>query len=273
MPSFAASRRSLALVSMCLVLALSGCAGNRDRERQQRLSRFSPEALYDQGRRAMRARDFGEVVEIYEALNARYPFTVESRQARMEIIYAYYMLNEKESARDAADTFIRENPAHPKIDYVYYVRGLVDFERPSGKVARFLGADEAARPPQTARDAITSFRTVITRYPKSLYAPDARRRIVYLRNRLAEYELRVAGYYMDRGAWVAAAQRARQAIEQYDGAPATRDALRIMIYCYGKLNYADLAENTTKVFHENFPDESPEMPRKKGGLWEKIWIF
>lgn len=264
-----APRRSLWLLSLCALLAVAGCAG-RGSDRQQRLARFSPESLYDQGRKAIRVGDYGEAVNIYEALTARYPFTSESRQGRLDIIYAYYKLGEKESARDAADTYIRENPASARLDYAYYVRGLVDFERTPYAVERWLNVDLSNRPPQTARDSIQALRTVVTRFPKSPYAADARRRMVYMRNRLAEYELRVAEHYMQRGAWVAAAQRARQTIEEFDGAPAIRDALRIMIYCYRKLDYADLAENTEKVFHENFPSESSELKRGDASWW-KFW--
>jgi outer membrane protein assembly factor BamD len=274
MHSPTALRRGLALLSVCVLvlggILASGCASNRGNSRQQRLARFSPEALYDQGRKALRAHDYAEAVNVYEALNARYPFTTQSRQGRLDIIYAYYRLGEKESAKDAADTFIRENPTHPRIDYAYYIRGLIDFERTPYKFETWLGLDPSARPPESARDAITSLRTVVTRYPKSLYAADARRRMVYLRNRLADYQLRVAGYYIDRGAWVAAALRARETIEQYDGAPAMKDALRVMIYCYRKLDYKDLAENTLRVFQQNFPDESPELPRNNGSWW-KFW--
>jgi outer membrane protein assembly factor BamD len=263
-------RRIGLLLPLCAVLALAACSGNRAKDNQQRLARFSPPALYEQGRKALRAHDYAQAVNVYEALTARYPFTPESQAGRLDIIYAYYRLGEKESARDAADTFIRENPASPRIDYAYYVRGLVDFERTPYSVERWLNVDLSERPPQTARDAIQSLRTVVTRFPKSPYAHDARRRMIYMRNRLAEYELRVAEHYVEREAWVAAAQRARQVIEEYDGAPAVKEALRVMIVCYRKLDYTELADNTVKVFKENFPDESPEV-KSDGGKWFQFW--
>jgi outer membrane protein assembly factor BamD len=261
----------LLLIPLCANLMLAGCATN-NHGRIQKLSRNPPGYLYQEGRRALRAHDYSAAVDDYEALTSRYPFTPEARQARLEIIYAYYKLDEKESARDAADTFIKENPSHPNIDYAYYIRGLVDFERTPYRIELWLGGDPEARPPQTARDAIDSLRTVVTKYPTSIYAPDARRRMIYLRNRLAEYDLRVADYYMRRGAWVAAAQRANQTIEQYDGAPEVEDALRILIVCYHKLDYTDLANNTLKVFQENFPGASPELrDRKSNGLLHRAF--
>ena len=128
-------------------------------------------------------------------------------------------------ALDQADTFIRENPTHPRIDYAYYVKGLVEFERSANFIERWFNVDLDARPPQSARGAFNSFRRVVEEYPKSEYAHDARRRMIHLRNRLADYEIYVARYYLDRGAYIGAAQRAKQTIEQFDGAPAIRDAL------------------------------------------------
>lgn len=255
-------------IALLGALVLAGCAGSRDT--QQRLSRFGPDSLYDQGRRALRASDWGQAVAIFEALNANYHLTAHAKQGRIDVIYAYYKLGEKETARDAADTFIRENPVDPRIDYVYYLRGLIDFERTPGLAHRIFDVDLAERVPETAHDSFESFRTVVTRYPKSQYAHDARRRMIYLRNRLADYQLRIADHYLQRKAWVAAAQRAHETIEQYDGAPAVKDALRIMVFCYRKLNYTDLAQNTERVFQENFPGESIEMTTEKKSWW-KFW--
>jgi outer membrane protein assembly factor BamD len=263
--SIATTRRALLLVPLCLTILLTACETG-SRGEFQRLSKYPPAQLYDRGRRALRAHDYTSAVANYEALTARYPFTAEARQGRLDVIFAYYKLDEKESARDAADTFIKENPQHKHIDYAYYLKGLIDFERTPLKLELWLGGDPTARPPQTAADSIESMRTVIEKYPKSIYANDARRRMIYMRNRLADYQLRVADYYLRRGAWVAAAQRARQAIEEYDGSPAVKDALRILIVCYKELDYAELADNTRKVFQQNFPGESSDVRVKRGFL-------
>lgn len=263
------SSRAL-LVALLGALVLAGCAGNRTNSEQQRLARFGPDSLYEQGQRALKASDWNQAVSIFEALNARYPFTPHARQGRIDVIYAYYKLDEQESARDAVDTFIRENPADPNLDYVYYLRGLIDFERPPMAIERWLNVDLAERVPQTARDSFDAFRTVVTRYPNSQYAQDARQRMIHLRNRLADYEMRVAYHYLDRGAWVAAAQRAHDTIEKYDGAPAVKQALRLMIHCYQKLGYTDLASNSERVFNENFPGESTNLQRGRKSWW-KFW--
>ena len=268
MPKVLAGRNGLLMVLPVVLLLLAACASG-DRS-QARLARFSADGLYDQGQKALRSSDYGQAIRVYEALVARYPFATQARQARLDLIYSYYKAGEKESATDAADTFIRENPTHPRIDYAWYLKGLIEFERLPHAVERWLRVDLAERTPQTARDSFQAFRTVVERFPKSAYAADARRRMIYLRNRLADHELRIAKYYEQRGAWVAAAQRAKQLIEQYDGAPAGKDALRVLMHAYEELNYEELAANTEKVFLENYPGESPEVEENNGSWW-KFW--
>jgi outer membrane protein assembly factor BamD len=261
--------RGLLLLPLAALVFTAGCQSNQARD-QQRLAKFTPESLYDRAQRDLRAGNYGDAVQVYEALTARYPFTPQSRQGRLDIIYAYYKLGEKESAKDAVETFLRENPTHPRIDYAWYLKGLIDFERTPHRLERWLDVDLSDRPPATARDSFLALRTVVERFPKSPYAPDARRRMIYLRNRVAYYELSVAQHYAQRGAWVAAAQRSRSTIEQYDGAPAVKDALRIMIRSYRELGYDELEANTAKVFQENYPDESMELP-KRARAWWRFW--
>lgn len=246
-------------------LLLTGCKGN---SAQARLSRLTPEALYARAQSSMRSQDFGDAIRVYEALTARYPFTDQARQARLDIIYAYYRNREKESAIDAAENFVRENPTHPRVDYAWYLKGLVDFERTPYMIERWMRVDLTERPPTTARKSFQAFRTVVEQYPKSAYATDARRRMTYLRNRLADYEMQVARYYAERGAWVAAAQRSKLTIEQYDGAPAVQEALSILVRAYRSLGYQELAANAEKVYAENFPDAGPVKSEK---AWWQIW--
>jgi outer membrane protein assembly factor BamD len=171
------------------------------------------------------------------------------------LIYAYYKGREAESALDAADTFVRENPTHPRVDYAWYLKGLVDFERTPNIFERVFKADLNQRPPQTARKSFAAFRKVVEDYPKSAYAHDARQRMIYLRNRLADYDLYVARYYVKRGAWVAAAQRAKLTIEQYDGAPAVREAMEILINSYDRLGMEPLAAQAREVYKANYDGE------------------
>jgi outer membrane protein assembly factor BamD len=254
------------LIFLAAITALAGCRSNPDRD----FSRQSPQALYERARKSMESQDFNNAIRMYEGLTARYPFAEESRQARLDLIYAYYRAREPESAIDAAETFIRENPTHPRVDYAWYVKGLVDFERMPNALERFFKVDLSERPPHTARKAFASFKTVVERYPTSDYAHDSQRRMVYLRNRLADYELYVARYYMKRGAWVASAQRSKQTIEQFDGAPAVREAMEILIESYDRLGMKDLADQAREVYAYNFPTDTARVAEEKKSWW-KFW--
>ena len=229
---------------------------------------ISAEALYQRASKLMKDGSYAAAVKTFEALTARYPFSDPARQSRLDLIYAYYKEREKESAVDAADTFIRENPTHPRIDYAYYMKGLVYFERSRNFLERWFDVDLAARPPQDVRKSFDAFARVVQQYPNSDYAADARQRMVYLRNRLAEYEIGVARYYVRRGAYVGAIDRARNVIETYDGSPSVREALEIMVNCYGKLNMPDLAADSEKVLTANFSGPRGNTHRKS---WWKVW--
>jgi outer membrane protein assembly factor BamD len=265
------TRPLFAALAFAVVLPiLSGCrSGPEDLEDRQ----SDPQIIYERARKSLGSQDYNTAIRIYTALTSRYPFAEPSRQARLDLIYAYYKSRENESAIDAAETFIRENPTHPRVDYAWYIKGLVDFERTPNALERFFDVDLTERPPQTARKAFAAFRTVVEQFPKSEYAHDSRRRMVYLRNRLADYELNVARYYIRRGAFVAAAQRAKQTIEQYDGSPAVREALEIMIVSYDQLKLGELAAQTRGVYKENYNEDPPapgERP-SRGGAWWKPW--
>ncbi|HTP40310.1 MAG TPA: outer membrane protein assembly factor BamD [Steroidobacteraceae bacterium] len=239
-------------ILLCAALALfAGCASN---SKKDDLKRASVETLYAKARKALKNNDYEYAIKQYEALTSRFPFTDQARQARLDLIYLYYRKGEKESAIDAADEFLRENPTHPRVDYAWYMKGMINYEPKTYKIQRWLGVDMARRPPSTLNDAISAFNTVVKQYPKSPYAHDSLRRMIYLRNRLAEYELYIARFYVRRGAYLAAAQRANGIIEQYDGAPQEQEALEIMEDCYTRLGMTEQAMNTERVYKENFPE-------------------
>lgn len=237
-------------------LALAACSSNPE---QDVLS--SPEVIYERAHKMLLQQNFEGAVKIYEALEARYPFSDSARQGRLDVMYAYYRSGETESAVDAADTFIRENPTHPRVDYAYYIKGLVYFERTPNVVEKLFSVDMSQRPPSEARRSFGAFQTLVQQFPKSEYAHDARRRMVYLRNRLADYETGVARYYLKRGAYVGALARAKYTIEAYDGAPAVKEALLIMAESYRELNMPDLAQQAERVYAQNFP-EDPDARRR-----------
>jgi outer membrane protein assembly factor BamD len=267
-PKFGSVSHSVRIAGAALFIALSllsGCRTRADRE----IARQPVEGLYSNARKALAGNDYEYATRMYEALTARFPFSQQARQARLDLIFLYYRKGEKESATDAADQFLRENPTHPRCDYAWYMKGLVDYERVPYKIERWFGVDSARRPPQTALSAVAAFGTVARNYPKSGYAHDAQRRMIYLRNRLADFEINVARYYMKRGAYLAAAQRAQRAIEQYDGAPATQEALGIMIQAYDRLKLTDLKANVEKMYAANYSNADVKAASRKS--WWKIW--
>ena len=242
----------------CSTLAVVGC-GYKERAAEE----LQPGRMYEKAHDLLIGGDYRGAVRYYEALEARYPFSEEARQARLDIIYGYYRSREQESAVDAADQFVRENPTHPRVDYAMYLRGLVYFERSPNFLERWFNTDLNERPPQDVRRAFDAFESLIRQHPDSVYAHDARQRMIFLRNRLADYEVYVAEHYLKREAHVAAIDRARFCIENFDGAPAVKQALEIMIASYKGLGLDDLAERSQEVFALNYPNAEPENKGKR----------
>jgi outer membrane protein assembly factor BamD len=259
-------RASLVALFIAL-LAVSGCHTNRAKQEKK----VTPEALYQKAHKSLVNYDFNGAIKSYEQLTARFPFTDEARQARLDLIYAYYRAGEKESAIDAAETFIRENPTHPRVDYAWYMKGLVDFERTPNAIERLFHADLTKRPPSDARKSFAAFKTVVEQYPKSEYAHDSLQRMTYLRDRLASYEVHVARYYFKRGAYVAASQRAKGCVDQYDGAPAVKEALGILIESYDRLNLQPLAEQSRQVYAANYSANVAVSQADVKKSWWRFW--
>jgi outer membrane protein assembly factor BamD len=255
--------RILVLTTVAILLGLSGCGGGRTRTPVG-----NAEKLYDMAKRACDNSNYKDCISYYENLEARFPFSNEARQGQLDLMWAYYKNREPESAIDQADQFIRENPAHPRIDYAYYVKGLVQFERNPNFLERWFNADLTERPPIDARKSFQAFQTIVERFPNSEYAEDSRRRMIFLRNRLAAYEVYVAEYYLKRGAWVGAINRSKFCIENYDGAPQVKRALEIMAQSYHKLGMDDLAADSEKVLKENYASVDANDKKKS---WWKIW--
>jgi outer membrane protein assembly factor BamD len=206
-----------------------------------------PEALYEQGRQAMEASNYAGAAQYYMALEARYPFSNVTRQAQLDLIYLYYKSQQPESAIDAAEEFERENPTHPRVDYCLYMRGRVYFDQAPNVIEKLFRVDLSLRPPKDTLRSFSVFQELIRRFPDSEYVADARQRMVFLRNRLAEYENHVARYYIERGAYVAAVNRAKYALEHYPGAPELEETLGIMITAYEHLGMMDLAADARRV--------------------------
>jgi outer membrane protein assembly factor BamD len=235
-----------------LVLLLGGCAGNDEEE--DAFVRDVTQA-YEKAQVSLHSGNYRRAIEIYEALQARFPFSEFSTQIQLELAYAYYKSGQKEEAIEAADTFVRENPTHPRVDYALYVKGLTYFDQDKGALEKLFRRSIDNRPPVDAELSFSTFRRLVERYPASPYAEDSRQRMIYLKNRLAAYENSVAAYYLKLGAYVAAANRAKTALEEYHGADSGAESLRLLIEAYEALGMTELAADARKVLAQNFPDE------------------
>jgi len=246
----------LALVCLLAVLAV-GCGKNT------RDLKSGADELFTRGTKSMHSGNFRNAIGYYEGLEARYPFSNQAKQAQLNLIYCYYRNGDPDSAIDAATQFERENPAHPRVDYALYMRGLANFPPQHNLFHRLFGVDLAKRPPVHVRESFSAFSRLLQRYPNSIYAADARQRMIFLRDRLARHENYIADYYYRRGAYVAALHRARFTMENYDGAPAVADSLYIMVGAYEKLGMQDLAAETRRILEENYPDAAKPKTVKK----------
>jgi outer membrane protein assembly factor BamD len=244
--------------TLAAAVLLAACAGNRSNVVQN----IGPEGMYDRGHQAMQAGNYAGAIQAFKQLEARFPFSNATRQAELDLIYAYYRSQQPESAIDAADQFERENPTHPRVDYCLYMKGIVYFDQAPNILERLFKVDLTKRPPKDTMKAFSAFQDLIRRFPNSRYVEDAHERMLYLRNRLAAYENYVAEYYLKRGAYVAAVNRSKYALEHYPGAPQLEQSLRLMIEGYSKLGMADLAADTERVLKQTFGPEAVTAARE-----------
>ncbi|WAD28511.1 outer membrane protein assembly factor BamD [Stutzerimonas nitrititolerans] len=212
--------------------------------------------LYQQAQADLDNKSYTSAITKLKTLESRYPFGRFAEQAQLELIYAYYRNMEPEAARSSAERFIRLHPQHPNVDYAYYLKGLASFDQDRGLLARFLPLDMTKRDPGAARDSFNEFAQLTTRYPNSRYAPDAKARMVYLRNLLAANEIHVAHYYLKRQAYVAAANRGRYVVENFQGTPSVGDGLAVMTEAYQRLKLNDLAASSLETLTLNYPEHA-----------------
>nr|WP_312230302.1 outer membrane protein assembly factor BamD [Pseudomonas sp.] len=237
---------------------------------------LSEAELYQQAQQDLDNGSYTSAVTKLKALESRYPFGRYAEQSQLELIYANYKNAEPEAARSAAERFIRLHPQHPNVDYAYYLKGLASFDQDRGIVARFLPLDMTKRDPGAARDSYNEFAQLTNRYPNSRYAPDAKQRMIYLRNLLAAYEIHVAHYYLTRHAYVAAANRGRYVVENFQETPAVGDGLAVMVEAYQRLTLDDLAATSLETLKLNYPDhpslkDGEFVPREEAAD-ERSWL-
>jgi outer membrane protein assembly factor BamD len=252
------SRQLLACL-MTLMLLLSGCAGND--EESEIAADSGEQQIYDQAQRYLNSRNFDLAIRALQALESRYPFGRFAEQAQLELIYAHYGAYEPEAAVEAADRFIRLHPQHPNVDYAYYMKGLATATSNQDVLSRFTPTDKTLRDTSFAKEAFAEFSQLVSRYPDSPYAADAKSRMVYLRNLLARNEIHVANYYFRRGAYLAAANRGRYVVENFQRTPAVADGLAVMAQGYLLLGMDDLAQDAIDTLILNYPDH-PSINKK-----------
>nr|WP_315597818.1 outer membrane protein assembly factor BamD [uncultured Cupriavidus sp.] len=257
------------LAGGCVMLSACGLLGDQPDE----TAGWSANKLYSEAKDALDGGDYTRAVKLYEKLEGRYPFGRFAQQAQIDTAYANYKDGETAAALAAVDRFIQLHPSHPNIDYAYYLKGLINFNDNLGWLGRFSGQDLSERDPKAARAAYDAFQILITRYPDSKFTPDATMRMQYIVNSLAQHEVHAARYYYRRGAYLAAVNRAQQALKDYDGAPANEEALYIMVRSYDALGMKDLRDDTARVMERNYPNSDfiKYGQRRKDKSWWEVF--
>ncbi|MEX2497354.1 MAG: outer membrane protein assembly factor BamD [Wenzhouxiangellaceae bacterium] len=258
--------RTISIILLLLTLGLIGCGGNDERDEGP-----SAEELYEEASRALNAQNYPQAIQLYRSLSIRFPFGRHAEQAMLDMAYAQYKGGRNDAAIESLNRFLRTYPTHPNVDYAWYLKGLVNYDETMNFLRKLIPSSASDRDQQAAHQSFRDFQELIRRHPDSRYVADARQRMVFLRNIMAEYEIEVGEYYERRKAWIAALNRARYVIENYPGAPATIDALKLMARSYDKLNMPEIAMDTRDVLENSYADLMDE--EKREGLLSRLWPF
>jgi len=272
--------RRLITALLLVGVALAGCSTKPKDPPAAQQGQVSPtgappgvDQLYADAKEDMASGSWDSAIKTLERVEGRAAGTILAQQAQLDLAYAYWRSGERAQALAAVERFIKLNPSSPALDYALYLRGVINFNDDIGIMGSLAGQDLAERDSKASRDAYQAFKQLVTQFPDSAYAEDARLRMDYILNTLAQYELYVARYYYRRGAYVAAVNRAQQALVDFEGAPATEEALYIMVQSYDRLGLDTLRDDANRVFQKNFPNSrlpSEGLPRT-GKAWWHIW--
>ena len=250
--------KNLSLMLLILSLSLTtGCSwlGWGDEEQTEEDSAgLTEKDFYERIQTSLNASNWTVAISNLQLLESQFPFGKYAEQGQLELIYAQYKSGDYESSIASADRFIRLHPQHPNVDYAFYVKGLSEISQTGGFFDSFLPTDSSMRDIGEARGAFTTLTELLSRFPESPYAADARKRLVSLRNRLARAEIHVANYYFTRGAYLAAANRGRFVVENFQQSPAVPDGLAVMAQAYYLLEMKELADNSVEVLVANYPE-------------------
>ena len=262
-------RAPLPLVSALLFAGLmAGCANTKD----DPTAGWSPNRIHAEAKDELDSGAYDKAVPLFEKLEGRAAGTPLAQQAQIDKAYAQYKSGDKAQAVATLDRFMKLHPASPALDYALYLKGLVNFNDNLGLFSFISRQDLSERDQKAAKDSFEAFSELSTRFPESRYAADARQRMTYIVNSLAQYEVHVARYYYQRGAYVAAIARAQTALSEYQGVPASQEALKILVKSYDQLGMHDLRDDTQRVLETNFPGTSKDSPLLKSqNPWWKLW--
>lgn len=259
--------------ALVVLLTLAACSNTPKDE----TAKWTADKLYAEARDEMNAGNYERAGTLFERLEGRATGTLLSQQAQLERAYVMYRTSERAQALSILERFIKLNPTSPALDYALYLQGLVNFNDNLGILGSLARQDLSERDQQASRDAFQSFKQLVDQFPQSRYAEDAQLRMNYIVNALANYEVHVARYYYRRGAYVAAANRAQQTVQDFQQSPATEEALAIMANSYAQLGMKDLSDDAKRVLDKNFPNSSflggrgtaAKAPQKRP--WWQVW--
>jgi len=232
--------------------------------------KWDADRLYSEARLELNNGSWTKARELYQKLESRFPFGRHAQQALMEIAYCYYKEGESAQAIQTADRFIRQYPNHPSVDYAYYLKGLVHFREDQGLLGYLYETDLSERDPKAMKESFVAFKELSQKFPESRYAEDAHSRMRYLSNALGLYEVHVARYYFNRGAYLAAANRAQASLLAYPAVPANEDALDLLVRSYEKLGMTQLAEDSRRILAKTYP-ESRYLTAAQAKPWWRFW--
>jgi outer membrane protein assembly factor BamD len=263
-------KKFLPLAAVLLALTLSACG--LFPEKIDETAAWSATKLYAEATDELKSANYERAVQLFEKLESRYPFGTYAQQAQLEIAYCYYRQNDQAQALAAAERFIKLHPNHPNVDYIYYLRGLINFNDNKDFLNFIVDQDPTERDPKATREAFDAFKQLAEKFPNSKYTPDGIARMKYLVNALGQYEVHVAEYYYRRGAYLAAINRAQTCVTDYRDSVGVEQALTIMSKGYDKLGMTDLRDDTLRVLKKTYPRTAAvQRPGESRQHWWKFW--
>ena len=263
-------------VALAFLASVTGCS--MFHHKRTSIDTMPVDQLYNNAHTSLENSDYGAAEKAYQRLIARFPSGPYNEQAQLDLAYAQYKDNSPDDAYSTVNRFIKANPTNKHVDYAYYLRGLINFDRTSGVIERFVYREgsEARRDQGYNLQAFDDFSELTRRFPDSAYAADGRQRMIYLRNTLAQFEINVAAFYLRNEAYIASADRAQYVIEHYQQSPEAGDALAILTRSYLAVDQKALAEQTRKVLALNYPNHpyltDPKWPHGPS-IWRKMIPF